>query len=113
MKKLGLGILLFALGALLGFVICPRQHESNPGHANTTLIFAVAQAEEMGIGGPLLLERLLAIDVRYVGAELKAAFYGYVAALQQEVQAKNSGADISALKKQTAEARARFLEADK
>ncbi len=112
MKNLGLGVLILALGALVGFVIGLRQPESNPGHANTTLILAVAQAEQTGIGGSLLLERLLAIDVRYVGSPLKAAFYGYVAALQEEVQAKNSGADISALKKQTAEARARFLKAD-
>lgn len=112
MKKLGIGILFTALGAIVGVLICPRHHESNPGHANTTLMFAVAQAEETGIGGPLLLERLLAIDVRYVGHPVKSAFYGYVAAVEEEVAAKKSGADVTALKKRTVDARTRFLKSD-
>ena len=112
MKKLGIGILLVALGAIAGVLICPRHHESNPGHANTTLFFDVAHAEETGIGGPLLLEHLLAIDVRYVGDPMKSAFYGYVAALKDEIEAKKAGADVSQLQKQTAEARARFLKSD-
>ncbi|MDO8544973.1 MAG: hypothetical protein Q7S40_31400 [Opitutaceae bacterium] len=87
-------LLAFAAGYLVAWM---RHGDSNPGHADSTLYFAVAAAHEQAGREPseALLRRLLAIDNRYAPAPIKAAFYSYVAAVAEAVTAKKEGRPTS------------------
>jgi len=94
------------VGLIVGAVFSPWRGDSNPGHADSTLYFAVADAQKGD--ADRLPERLLAIDVRYVPLRIKDAYYRYVSAVSEEAEAKRAGRDISELHVRTEAALKRF-----